>query len=235
MDRAAVAAIGFDIDHTLVIDNKLERVALLRLLERIETDGGRRSDNLDDEIAQIDALLQRQRKGAFPIEDAVREFAIAHGAEPKDAYVEQFRSMAVAMVADLAIPLPGVREMLRALRERGIPVAVLSNGWNPLQIKKAQRAGFEGPVLASADIGVQKPSAAAFAALLSALGTPAERTWFVGDDPNSDVDGSRLAGLGAVWFDWEGKTFPSELAPPPHTIHAAMELLDLLPLGEEVR
>lgn len=235
MDRDSVAAIGFDIDHTLVIDNKLERVAFMRLLESIEADGGRGLSNLEAETAQIDDLLQRQRKGAFSIDEAVAEFAVAHGVAPRDEYVDRFRTMAVEMVADFVIPLPAVRKLLRALDERGVRLAVLSNGWNPLQTAKAQRAGFDGPVLASADIGVQKPSARAFEALLGVLGTRPEQTWFVGDDPYSDVDGSRAAGLHSVWFDWEGKTFPKELAPPPSTIHSLLSLLDVIRVSEEVR
>lgn len=229
MDRNAVAAIGFDLDHTLAIDNKLERVAFLRLLEEMERDGGRAPENLDDEVVRIDALLAWQRQGPASIEDAVTRFARDHGVEPKASYAERFRAMAVEMVDDFVIPIPGVKRVLAALKERGIGVAVLSNGWNPLQIRKAQRAGFDGPVLASADIGQQKPGARAFEALLSALGTRPQNTWFVGDDPHSDVDGARSAGFHAVWFDWEKKTFPPDLIPPSYAIHSLAELLEVLP------
>jgi putative hydrolase of the HAD superfamily len=229
MTRPAVAAIGFDLDHTLAIDNKLERVAFMRLLEEIEEDGGRGLGTLDEEAEKIDELLAWQRRGPASIEDAVERFARDRGAQPKASYCERFRTMAVEMVDDFVIPIPGVKPMLAELRARGIAVAVLSNGWNPLQIRKAQRAGFEGPVLASADIGQQKPGARAFDALLDALGTRPENTWFVGDDPHSDVDGSRSAGLHAVWFDWEKKTFPPELLAPSYTIHSLDELLEVLP------
>lgn len=235
VSRDAVTGIGFDLDHTLAIDNKLERVAFLRLLDEIERDGGRGLGNLDEEAAQIDALLAWQRKGPATIEDAVARFARERGTQPKASYAQSFRTMAVEMVDDFVIPIPGVRRVLAELEKRGIAVAVLSNGWNPLQIRKAQRAGFEGPVLASADIGEQKPGARAFDALLSALGTRPQSTWFVGDDPRSDVDGSRSAGLHAVWFDWEKKTFPPELPASPDTIRSLDELLDILPLREEVR
>jgi len=235
MERSAIGGIGFDLDHTLVIDNKLERVAFLRLLEEIERDGGHGLGNLDAEVARIDELLAWQRQGPASIEDAVGRFARGCGVEAKAWYAQRFRSMAVEMVDDFVIPIPGVGRVLAGLSERGIGVAVLSNGWNPLQIRKAQRAGFDGPVLASADIGQQKPGARAFEALLSALGTRPESTWFVGDDPHSDVDGARSAGFRAVWFDWEKKTFPPELLAPSFTIHSLAELLVILPVEEEVR
>ena len=229
MSGDAAIGVGFDLDHTLAIDNKLERVAFLRLLEIVLADGGRALGTLDDESAHIDDLLAQQRSGAFSIEEAVARFVRERGVEPRESYAERFRIMAMEMVDQFVIPLPGVRATLKALDERGIAVAVLSNGWNPLQIRKAQRAGFEGAVLASADIGQQKPGARAFEVLLSALGTRPQNTWFVGDDPHSDVDGSRSAGFHAVWFDWEKKTYPPELLAPPYTIHSLDELLEVLP------
>lgn len=225
-DRAI--GVGFDVDHTIAIDNKLERVAFLRLLEQIVDDGGRMAGTLDEEIARIDDLLAAQRGGAFSIEDAVRRFAVNRGVAPSDEYVARFTGMALGMVAEFVIPLPGARQTFAALRARGIAIAVLSNGWNPLQVRKARRAGFEGPVLASADLGVQKPHRAAFSALCDVLGTPAEATWYVGDDPRVDVEGARAAGLRSVWLDAEGRQYPEGLAAPTLTVRALEEIAAIL-------
>ncbi|MEO6836662.1 MAG: hypothetical protein ABI231_12265, partial [Candidatus Tumulicola sp.] len=72
MERNAVTGVGFDIDHTIAIDNKLERVAFLRLLELVAADGGHLLGSLADEIERIDALLVQQRGGNFSIDDALR-------------------------------------------------------------------------------------------------------------------------------------------------------------------
>src|SRR6185312_2434773 len=120
VSRNAVAGIGFDLDHTLAIDNKLERVAFLRLLEDVERAGGKGLGNLDAETAYIDELLAWQRKGPATIEDAVARFVRDRGAEPKAAYAQTFRTMAVEMVDDFVIPIPGVKRVLAALQERGI-------------------------------------------------------------------------------------------------------------------
>jgi HAD superfamily hydrolase (TIGR01509 family) len=221
---AGATGVGFDIDHTIAIDNKLERVAFLRLLETLLDDGGHVLGSLYDEIVRIDALLAAQREGAFTIEDAVRRFTRERGVAPHERYIARFRDMAVEMVEDFVIPLPGARKAFAGLRERGVAVAVLSNGWNPLQIEKARRAGFDGPVLASADLGVQKPDRGAFDALLAALGTNAERTWYVGDDPRCDVDGARDAGLRAIWLDAEGRAYPPDVAAPTCTIRSLAEI-----------
>lgn len=225
----AVRGIGFDLDHTLAIDNKLERVAFLRLLELLEGEGGSTRGTLSDEIDAIDELLARQRSGAFSIDEAVRQFVQAHGVEPTHPHVEWFRRNSVEMVGEFVVALPGIEPTLRALRERGITVAVLTNGWNPMQARKAERAGFQGPILVSSEIGVQKPAPRAFEMLLGALGTDPDHAWYVGDDPQSDVAGAHAAGMRAVWVNWERKTYPGELAPPDHTIADFRELLELLP------
>jgi HAD superfamily hydrolase (TIGR01509 family) len=226
----APLGIGFDVDHTIAIDNKLERIALLRLLEPIAAQGGRVLPSLDQETAAIDDLLVRQRAGEFSIDEAVGRFVRERGIVAREGwYVERFRRLALQMVDELVIPLPGAKETFAALHERGIRTAVLSNGWNPLQLRKARQAGFEGPVLASSEIGAQKPDSRAYAALLAELATPAESTWYVGDDPRCDVEGARAAGLHAVWLDAEDRPFPADWPPPGRTIAALADLIGLLP------
>lgn len=231
----AVRGIGFDLDHTLAIDNRLERVALLRLLEVLLREGGRTVGTLADEIESIDELLARQRRGEFSIDDAVTRFIAARSLEPSGRYIEIFRQSAVEMVAEFLVPLPGVRAMLDTLRERGIAVAVLSNGWNPLQARKAEQAGFRGKVLVSSEIGVQKPAPAAFERLLEALGTEPDRTWYVGDDPHGDVAGAGRVGMRTVWMNWERKEYPADVVRPAHTIADFRELVELLPAPVRAR
>jgi HAD superfamily hydrolase (TIGR01509 family) len=224
-----VCGIGFDIDHTLAIDNRLERVAFLHLLSVILTDGGRTVGTIGDEIDSIDELLAQERRGDFSIDDAVRRFAAKRCVEPTNRYVETFRRRAVEMVDEFVVPLPGVKPMLEALRERGIAVAALSNGWNPLQARKAERAGFRGPILVSSEIGEQKPSPLAFEVLVRTLGTQPAQTWYVGDCPHDDVAAARAAGIQGVWIDWEHKEYPASLEPPTYTIANLEELLNFLP------
>jgi len=225
----AVHGIGFDLDHTLAIDNHLERVALLRLLKSVSSEGGRVLGTLSDEIDDIDRLLQRQRSGEFTIDEAVRLFGAERGLPNGDRLVESFREMAVESVEDFLVSLPGVDQTMEELQKRGILVAVLTNGWNPLQKRKAEQAGFPGPVLVSSEIGERKPATAAFERLLHVLGTEPRHTCYVGDDPHDDIAGAQAAGLQTIWIDWEGREYPGNLPPPVHTIHTFPELLKFVP------
>lgn len=230
----AVAGIGFDLDHTLAIDNRLERVALLRLLETVLLRGGRTLGTLADEIEAIDDLLARQRAGEFSIDEAVSQFVVAHGLEPEETFVAAFRERAVEMVDEFVVPLPGVPATIAELRRRGIAVAVLTNGWNPLQRRKARQAGFSGLVLVSSEIGERKPQPAAFERLIAELKSEPQHTIYVGDDPHSDVAGAQRAGMQTIWLNWERHAYPGDLPPPDCTISSFTELLGLLPGVERV-
>jgi putative hydrolase of the HAD superfamily len=227
-------AVGFDIDHTLCIDNKLERVAFLHLLVSLVQEGGIARGTLAQETAHIDDLLVFARSGGGTIEEAVRRFVRERGVEPTDEHIATFKRTALAMAESFIIPDPHARSTIDGLRRLGIPVAVLSNGWNPLQIAKARLAGFTGTVLASADLGVQKPAPAAFAALARELSTDPAHSFYVGDDPWADVSGALSAGFRAVWLDHEGKKYPTDLPPPTYVVHSLEEVLALVAAEAEV-
>ena len=59
---------------------------------------------------------------------------------------------------------------------------------------------------------------------MTALGVPREQVWYVGDNPLGDVAGALAAGLRAVWFDWEGLTYPQDVPPPTLRIGSLREL-----------
>lgn len=223
-----IRAVGFDFDHTLGIDNHLERVAFLKILDEIVSGGGTPCGTLEAEIDQIDALLYRQRTGVCSIEDAVEEFAAQHGARDPRGFAGRYKQVALESVDAFVVVEPAAAALLNALRSRGIPYALLTNGWSPLQERKAALAGFEGRVLVSADLGVQKPSAQAFAALAEVLGCPPDAVAYVGDSPHGDIAGALAAGMHAFWYSPGDAPYPQDAPAPTARIRNLTELLGLL-------
>jgi HAD superfamily hydrolase (TIGR01549 family) len=223
-----VRAFGFDIDHTLGIDNKLERVAFLRLLDAICEQGGKCLGTLAQESARIDALLEEQRSGAFTIDEAVRRFAAERQAAAPETFVERYKRMALDSVPEFFVAAPDARAVLGELQRRGIPCAILSNGWSPLQQEKARQLAFNGPVLVSDAIGAQKPQPQAFDSLARALATDPRDIAYVGDNPRADIAPALAAGMRAIWLDAEGVTYAPGLPAPSAVIHRLAELLALL-------
>jgi putative hydrolase of the HAD superfamily len=224
--QSARCAVGFDIDHTLCIDNKLERVAFLNLLGPIAADGGT-VGSVEAETLDIDRLLTRSRNGECGIDEAVERFADTHGARTPGSYAALYRRIALDLVDTFIVPDPAASATLAHLREEGVAVGLLSNGWNPLQAAKARRCGFVGQVLVSSDLGVRKPQREAFAALTDALGVDAGRCYYVGDDPYADVEGAARAGLLAVWLNSADRAYPADLPSPPLVITRLQDIVAL--------
>ena len=207
-------AVGFDFDHTLAIDNKLERRVALQMLAEL---AGAQAVTVDpaEALSAADEMLHQYRSGSLPLETALPGFfdRFVELGDRAPEVSEQFETRVLELAPQSVEALPGANEMLAQLRRRGIPYAILTNGWSPLQEEKARLIGFEGPVFVSERIGLRKPQRDAFEFLVRHFDAPANDVWYVGDDPALDCAGARAAGLKSVWFDWESKTYPQELEP----------------------
>ncbi len=222
-------AVGFDFDHTLGMDNHLERHAFGVLAAQF-------GSLLDIEQAPtydaVEALLVPFRTAQESMAAMMVRFAAKFLSNCAATQVDgeelagRYRQICYDLVAEMVVPVPGAVECIRALVADGIPVAILTNGWSELQERKIEHAlgVFPGPVLVSDLLGAYKPSAEAFRQLEEALGvTPAE-LWYVGDNPIADIAGARAYGLRAVWLNRGGDAYPAELAEPT----AQIEHLDAL-------
>lgn len=222
-------AIAFDFDHTLGLDNGLERRAFGLLAERLGT-----PIDIHDESRQkaIEDALAPFRRGDEPIDAAVTGFiatlpprVLMLDTQP-DAFTELYRQLCYGLIDELVEPLDGARACIEELVALGVSVGILTNGWTPLQEKKIARAigDFPGPILVSDAIGAYKPSAKAFRRLEMELRMPPDQLWYVGDNPVIDIAGAHEYGLHTVWFDWEGATYPGDIAPPDARIASLSEL-----------
>jgi HAD superfamily hydrolase (TIGR01509 family) len=90
--------------------------------------------------------------------------------------------------------LPGTRRSLRALRRRGLALAVVSN-WDIGLRAHLDGAGLGGlAVVTSAEAGASKPAPAVFQLAIERLGVRPDRTLHVGDS-EADEEGARAAGI----------------------------------------
>jgi HAD superfamily hydrolase (TIGR01549 family) len=221
-------AIGFDFDHTLGVDNALERKALYAYAAEL----GRPLDENDASLRdQLEGALAAFRAGEITMDAMIARFAASAGVAQAQPTAERWREICFALVPDLVRAIDGARETLGALRARGVPTAVLTNGWTPLQQKKIAHAlgdaALAMTILVSDALRAIKPSRAAFDALVDALAVPRECVWYVGDNARGDVAGALAAGLRAVWFDWEGQSYPQGVPPPTLRIASLRELEEL--------
>jgi HAD superfamily hydrolase (TIGR01662 family) len=110
---------------------------------------------------------------------------------------------------------PGVAGMLRKLREQGWRLGIVTNGGALSQGSKIANSGLAERVDAyviSAELGARKPAPEIFAHICQRIAIDPRRSWFIGDDPRSDVWGARQFGFRTCWIE-RRLQWPEDLAP----------------------
>lgn len=118
-----------------------------------------------------------------------------------------------ALLADVLMayrhldPYPEAPAVLRLLRERGLPTAILSNG-EPGMLEAAIRsAGLDhllDHVLSIETVGIFKPSPRVYQLAVDQLGLPAEQMAFVSSNP-WDAFGAHAFGFQVFWINRSGQ------------------------------
>jgi len=150
------------------------------------------------------------------------EFFAAHGAPGLAAAYASSRYDAHATA-----PLyDDTRPILHALRQRGVAIGVLSDADCDYLFANIERHGLAfDAVRCSEQLGCYKPDPRAFSAMCEALAVEPSTTLFVGDGPETDVDGARNAGLQAIWLNRSGNPWPAHVPPPARTITSLVQLV----------
>lgn len=109
-----------------------------------------------------------------------------------------------AAEVELIRPMPGAGELLDALRERGLKLAMLSNATSGRYVAgvvdRMGWAGYFDPLVVSADVGVRKPRAEAFRVVLDRWGLLPREVAMVGDSLYHDIQGGGALGLVTIHF-----------------------------------
>jgi len=128
--------------------------------------------------------------------------------------------------------LPGVMDTLLYLKERGIRLALVTNGMSDGQQRKVDRFNFNSifdVILIEGNFGTGKPESKVFEYVLNKLQVNPGDAWMVGDHLLFDIGGGQKAGLYSIWVDWErtGLAQPADIR-PDRIITSISELIDLV-------
>ncbi len=98
---------------------------------------------------------------------------------------------------------PDVHPVLHELHRSGLTLAVVSNWHRGLKFfcHELNLSGLVGPVIASADIGIEKPDSRIFQEAARQLGVSPDRIVHIGDLPRDDFEGAIAAGLKSILID----------------------------------
>jgi putative hydrolase of the HAD superfamily len=124
---------------------------------------------------------------------------------------------------------PDALQCLTALRERGLPLAMVTNGDAREQRAKIERHGlarFFDAIVIEGEFGAGKPDAAVYRSALAGLSVePGPEVWMVGDHLEFDVAGPQRLGLRAAWLDRPGQGVPAGAVVRPDRILRGLDEL----------
>ena len=154
---------------------------------------------------------------------------------PPDPVLERAVAEYFTAEVELIRPMPGAAELLESLSARGLRLAMLSNATSGAYVRDTvSRMGWSGrfdPLVVSADIGIRKPRAEAFRAVLDRWDLDPREIAMVGDSLYHDVEGAQAMGLVTVRLTAIPNSFDAKAArstPPTHSVSSLEELGRLL-------
>ncbi len=240
--RAHIKAVFLDAGFTLIHPQPVPvQLAEIAALHGINADAALMTAALHDAGDLFRVALEGDAD-IWASEDKVHKFwdgyytvLLQHGAEELPADKVELALAATYELYNTHLGwqlYPEVMDTLDALKRRGYRIGIISD-WG------ARLAGrIMGPlgvadhcdfIIASASVGLSKPSAALFNLALGRANVQPEQTIMVGDNYLSDVLGARGAGIEGILLDrWKHYADPAIPRPDCLLINALDELLVIL-------
>lgn len=103
-----------------------------------------------------------------------------------------------------------VHPTLEALAER-FQLGVITNG--NADVRRLGLSEYFRFALCAEELGIGKPDPKPFREALQRAGVAAEHAVHIGDHPSDDIAGAQAAGLRAIWFNPQGRSWNSEAIP----------------------
>jgi 2-haloacid dehalogenase len=223
----------FDADNTLFDFDEAEQQALAMTFDRLDLPFLAEYKSLYHRInAEIWSEFEQGQisSAALRVERFVRLFrAVGLGVD-----AESFSRVYLVFLAQGAQLLPGAQEIIAALRDAGLRLALVTNGLRDVQrprLKASALAGCFEAVIISEEVGVPKPEAGFFEAAFAQMGHPARSVvLLVGDSLSSDIRGGNLYGLDTCWYNPAGRPADPR-CPATFTISRLEQLAEIVNLN----
>lgn len=113
---------------------------------------------------------------------------------------------------------PGAIDVLRTLRDRGLKLGIVTNGFSETHREKIallQLGEYFDAIFIADEIGMLKPDPLLFAHAAQEMGSMPMHAAMIGDRYDRDVRGALDAGMIAVWLNVREESLPAG-APAPH-------------------
>jgi len=175
---------------------------------------------------------ERHRRGRLDLRRARREIvasALAGLDIDAPALADEIADTYAAEREEAIQPLPGAIDALHRLRDRGIRLALVTNGNAEDQWRKIDRfklASLFDCIVIEGEFGFGKPDERIYIHVLKQLNVKPEETWMVGDNLEWDVRAPQRLGIFGIWLDHTGRGLPETSGVrPDRVIRSLSELV----------
>lgn len=231
-DARPVQAVILDLDDTLFDHRASALLGVGRLIHELGTPPTQAL--LDSWERNAEQLMNRRRAGEIDrdgyrhgrVRALLHDLGRPDAAALADDAAEHLYDRFLALYEQEWVPFDDAVPALRALHERGIPVAILTNGPEERQQRKARELGLRDwgvGVWTSESLAARKPDAETYLQVCAALEEEPGDVLHVGDDLRLDREGAEAAGLQALHLHRGART-----PLPPRTIAGLPDLLRAL-------
>ncbi|WP_088068820.1 HAD family hydrolase [Gottfriedia luciferensis] len=216
-----IKAVIFDLDGTL-----LDRERSLKLFIKNQYKKFIRELKHIPEQRFTERFIELDNKGYVwkdkVYQQLIQEYSISNltWEQLLEDYIYSFQSS--------CIPFKNMEYILKELKNKGIRLGMITNGFTKFQSLNLQALGIHkyiDTILISEQEGIKKPQPEIFLRALEKLGVTPEESLYVGDHPENDVIGALNVGMNAVW---KKDPFWSESNEIEYTIDDLGELLNLV-------
>jgi FMN phosphatase YigB (HAD superfamily) len=173
--------------------------------------------------ARQQALRSQANRGQLSPDEYWDQFLLMHGVTSPEE-----RGILVGKINDYSdnvLPIPGGREALLGLKQRGFVLGIVTDTMYPLEWKMRWLntvgvAEFMDVITCSTVLGAHKPDPAMYLNALQQAGLTPDQSAFVGHDAE-ELRGAHKAGIATVAVNYEPGTIADYYA------HSLMDLLDV--------
>ena len=191
-------AVFFDLDNTLIDrDQACDRFftfLLSSFYEHLTPNGAAWTERME--------TLRALDQGGRGSKTAIYQYCFGDdpGLSP-DAFVKLMHHK----IASFTTWSDGAEKLLKCLRNRKHPIALVTNGSQSqrLKIEAINASGYFDAVLISEEVGISKPDPGIFIRAMSQLDSTPDQSVFIGDSLEHDMTGARNVGMMTVYFKKE--------------------------------
>ena len=220
-----IKAVVFDLDHTLFDRYATINKLVPQLRKHFDLNDGITDEFFIQELSYADKhFVHKGWQGIY-------NHLVSKGVFRTLPGFEEYTEIVLRHFKHIAEKYDFAEPTLRAIKEKGYKVGLITNGDSVLQHKKLRMLELDNSfdeIIISGETPYEKPQKEIFLMMADKLNINIGEMMYVGDHPVNDVDGARNAGCVPVWVKTTGTWIFPEIPKPELQVETVKDILGFL-------